>query len=70
MGMVRVFRFELWDRESRSFVRQGQYATEPAIDLLQGVVMYSTLKLAAACDVSGDGFLLLAQSRSPETVAS
>ena len=55
MDMTRVYRFELYDAISRTFVRQARYATEKAIRDLRGVVMYSTSKEAPSGEIGADG---------------
>lgn len=55
MERMRVFRFELFDRPSREFVRQAGYATEARIRSMKGIVMYSTAKDVSADEVDGKG---------------
>jgi hypothetical protein len=53
--MVAVYRFELWNSTSLSYVRQSQYVTEAAIERLAGVPLYSTRKLVPANEVNWIG---------------
>jgi hypothetical protein len=55
MVTIRVYRHELYDLASRSFVRQIHYATEKAIVRKGGVVMYSTAREVEAAQVGADG---------------
>ena len=64
MDLTRVYRFELYDATSRSFVRQARYATEKAITDLRGVVMYSTSKEAPAREIGADGLWVPSEALS------
>jgi len=55
MEMIRVYRHEHYDAASRTFVRQAYYATEAAIALMRGIIMYSTARDVPADQVDAQG---------------
>lgn len=55
MDTVAVYRFEIYNRVSRSFERQAELATQIAIAGLGGVVMHATRREVPASEVSGGG---------------
>ena len=64
MGTLRVYRYELHDAASRTFVPQRGYATEKAIVALRGVTMYSTGKDVPASEVDLAGIWIRAEEHA------
>ena len=64
MHAIRVYRYELYDKVSREFLRQQGYATEQAIALARGVVMHSTARDVPAEEVDIEGVWHAASTRA------
>jgi hypothetical protein len=58
MAMTMAYQFELWDRTTRTYVRSQTWATQAAIEALDGRVLWDSGQNVDPATLSEDGFVV------------
>jgi hypothetical protein len=58
MATTTVYQFEVWDQASRTYVRSQTWATQHAIEALDGRVVWDSMQKVDAAMLSEDGIVV------------